>query len=409
MRFMPIGVVWSVFVNRVQKDPGAVAARSFGVVESHIGAGKQGDGGFAGRGKGEADAQGDRDGAFGDGKIAHGVFHSFGDSQGIVTRGLREDEEELVASIASEKIVGAKAGGDDFDNPPEGRIACRMARGVVDLLEMIDVDERDGELVAVAFGADKLEGKALVDAAAIECAGYVVVQRLGFDNRHEFAAEHQHEEDAHDADEEKVDDERWGLEVADQIVGRAVKQGGNGAARPEQSVSGHQDREEVQDGPLSSLAEEFDDDKALDEEKHQGDDDNAGSNPIVRSTEVRQQEDSDSNRSPGNSGRPRTAKEEQNPAIKQNKRREEEEVHDNDRDEVWDPASHKNQGESKKAGEEAESERSCAGQMTVHPPHAKECNGVYGRQQSLAREERSIVYPHSVIGSIGAGYRSRRD
>jgi len=45
--------------------------------------------------------------------------------------------------------------------------------------------------------------------------------------------------------------------------------------------------------------------------------------------------------------------------------------------------------------------------MAVHPPHAKECNGVYGRQQSLASEERSIVYPHSAMGSIGAG--SRRD
>jgi hypothetical protein len=38
-------------VDGGQKNPGAVAARSFGSVDSHIGPGKDGDGGFAWSGK----------------------------------------------------------------------------------------------------------------------------------------------------------------------------------------------------------------------------------------------------------------------------------------------------------------------------------------------------------------------
>jgi hypothetical protein len=103
------------------------------------------------------------------------VFHPFGDSQGIVAGGLRQDEEELVASEAPEEIIGAKAGGDDFDDLPESGVACGVTRGVVDLFEVIDVDECDGELVAVSFGANEFECEALVDTAPIECAGDVVV------------------------------------------------------------------------------------------------------------------------------------------------------------------------------------------------------------------------------------------
>jgi hypothetical protein len=47
------------------------------------------------------------------------MFHSFGDPPGIVAGGLRKHKEELVASVAPEEIVGAKTGGDDFDDLPE--------------------------------------------------------------------------------------------------------------------------------------------------------------------------------------------------------------------------------------------------------------------------------------------------
>jgi len=42
-----------------------------------------------------------------------------------------------------------------------------VTRGVVDLFEVIDIDECDGELVAVSFGANEFEREALVDTAPI--------------------------------------------------------------------------------------------------------------------------------------------------------------------------------------------------------------------------------------------------
>jgi hypothetical protein len=108
-------------------------------------------------------------------RLLTACFYPFGDSQGIIAGGLREDEEELVASEAPEEIIGAKAGGDDFDDLPERGVACGVTRGVVDLFEVIDVYECDGELVAVSFGANEFECEALVDTAPIECAGDVVV------------------------------------------------------------------------------------------------------------------------------------------------------------------------------------------------------------------------------------------
>jgi hypothetical protein len=71
---------------------------------------------------------------------------------GILARCLRKDKEKLVASLASEEIVGCEGGGNDLNDLLESDVAGRVASGVADLFEMIDVDERDGELVAVSFG-----------------------------------------------------------------------------------------------------------------------------------------------------------------------------------------------------------------------------------------------------------------
>jgi hypothetical protein len=105
-----------------------------GVVESHISAGKHGAGGFAEGGDGEADAERDREGKSGNDDTVYRLSYPIGDSQGILAGGLREDKEELVASVASEEVVGAKARGDDFNDLFEGGVACRVASGIVDFV-----------------------------------------------------------------------------------------------------------------------------------------------------------------------------------------------------------------------------------------------------------------------------------
>jgi hypothetical protein len=164
---------------------------------------------------------------------------------------------------------------------------------------------------------------------------------LCLDDRHEFAAEHQEKEEANDADEEKVDNERRSLEAArlHDIVRRAVQERDEGTACAKQRVSSHQDGEDVDDGPLTGLTEEFDGNETTGEEENERDDEDAGSYQVTNGAEVRQQNKRDRDRDPEKAGRSRTAKEEQDPAIEQDKRGEDEEVLYDNRDEVRDAAS----------------------------------------------------------------------
>ena len=156
---------------------------------------------------------------------------------------------------------------------------------------------------------------------------------------------------------------------------------------------------------LDRLTEEFEGDETTGEEENERDDEDAGSYPVTNGAEVRQQNKRDRDRDPEKAGRSRTAKEEQDPAIEQDKRGEDEEVLYDNRDEVRDAASHDRQDATEEAGEKAEREESRAGQMAVHPPHAQKGDGVHHGQQSLTGEERSIIHPrepHNLVRSTGA-------
>jgi hypothetical protein len=91
---------------------------------------------------------------------------------------------------------------------------------------------------------------------------------------------------------------------------------------------------------LTGLTEEFDGNETTGEEENERDDEDAGSYQVTNGAEVRQQNKRDSDRDPEKAGRPRTAKEEQDPAVEQDKRREDEEVLYDYRDEVRDAASY---------------------------------------------------------------------
>ncbi len=67
--------------------------------------------------------------------------------------GFGEKQEELVAAVAAEEVVGAETGGDGLGDGAEGLVAGSVAVGVVDGLEVVDVDEKGREGAAVAVGA----------------------------------------------------------------------------------------------------------------------------------------------------------------------------------------------------------------------------------------------------------------
>jgi hypothetical protein len=189
-----------------------------------------------------------------------------------------------------------------------------------------------------------------------------------------------------------------------------VQEGGEGTAWPKQRVSSHQDGEDVDDGPLTGLTEEFDGNETAGEEENERDDEDAGSYSVTNGAEVRQQNKRDSDRDPEKAGRTRTAKEEQDPVIEQDKRGEDEELLYDNRDEVRDPVSYDCQDATEEGGEKTESEESRPGQMPVHPPHTQKGDGVHRGQQSLTGEERSIIHPrepHNLVRNTGAGAKSK--
>ena len=189
------------------------------------------------------------------------------------------------------------------------------------------------------------------------------------------------------------------------IVRSAVQEGDERTACPKQRISSHQDGEDIDDGSLTGLTEEFDGNQPTGEKENERDDEDAWSYQVANGAEVRQQNKRDCDQDPEKAGGPRTAKEEQDPAIEQDKRGEDEKVLYDNRDEVRDIASYDRQDASQEAGEEAKSKVSGPGQMAVHPPHNQKGDGIHHSQQSLTGEERSIVHPrepHNLVRSTGA-------
>ena len=83
--------------------------------------------------------------------------------------------------------------------------------GVVDGFEVVEVDEGDGEPGA---GAREFGREFEFEAAAVEDAEKRVLLGFSFEERTDFAAEHEHQQGADEGDEESADDDGRSDEVA---------------------------------------------------------------------------------------------------------------------------------------------------------------------------------------------------
>ena len=157
-----------------------------------------------------------------------------------------EEQEELVSAEAAEVVVGAEAFGDGFDYSAEGGVSGCVALVVVDGLEVVYVDEGDGELLWAAADALELDGEFLLDAAAVEGAGEGVLEGLFLDLGEEAAVEHEQLEEAHDADEDDFDEEQGALKrvVRQEVGGGSVHYGEGGTVEAGDAIEGHEVAEE---------------------------------------------------------------------------------------------------------------------------------------------------------------------
>src|SRR5450756_496119 len=90
-----------------------------------------------------------------------------------------QGEGELLPAPSSDDVTGAQLGADGGDKVPQQYVAGDMAVGVVVGLEVVHVDQGDGERVAGAPGASQLAVNLLVPAATVCGPGEGVGACLG--------------------------------------------------------------------------------------------------------------------------------------------------------------------------------------------------------------------------------------
>jgi hypothetical protein len=61
----------------------------------------------------------------------------------LLKRGIRQRTNELIAAEAHDQVIGAQAGSERVGDRDQQRIAREVTLGVVDLLQTVDIDERD--------------------------------------------------------------------------------------------------------------------------------------------------------------------------------------------------------------------------------------------------------------------------
>ncbi len=88
------------------------------------------------------------------------MVDAVGDGERVLPGSLGEEQEELVAAEAADVVVGAESFGDGLDYAAESGVSSGMALAVVDGLEVVDIDEGDGELLRAAVDALELDGPA---------------------------------------------------------------------------------------------------------------------------------------------------------------------------------------------------------------------------------------------------------
>src|SRR6185437_3909648 len=84
---------------------------------------------------------------------------------------LGEDDEEFVAAAAEGEILLADAGADELADAAEEGVTGGVAEGVVEELEIVDVDHEEAEGRAILAAAVDELVEAFVEHAAVEQAG----------------------------------------------------------------------------------------------------------------------------------------------------------------------------------------------------------------------------------------------
>src|ERR1035437_6018603 len=111
-----------------------------------------------------------------------------GDHARIGRGGVRHDHDELLAAVAGGEVDAPDAVVERLREGGEHDVADRVALGVVDPLEVVEVDDEDGERGVETFGEGQLLAEAVDEEAVVVQPGEVVDACLALDHGDEAVA-----------------------------------------------------------------------------------------------------------------------------------------------------------------------------------------------------------------------------
>jgi len=88
-----------------------------------------------------------------------------------------QEQKELLAAVAAETIYVANIRGNRQRERAQDFIACRMTMAIVDVLEMIEIDDGDGERTARSVYPPDFLVEFFKNVTAVECARQLI--RIG--------------------------------------------------------------------------------------------------------------------------------------------------------------------------------------------------------------------------------------
>ena len=86
-------------------------------------------------------------------ELAHGAPHLLGDLPGLLERAVLEEHAELVAAQPRQHVAAPHPGAQEGGDLLEHLVARQVAAGVVDHLELVEVEIEEDVVAALAAGA----------------------------------------------------------------------------------------------------------------------------------------------------------------------------------------------------------------------------------------------------------------
>jgi hypothetical protein len=146
-------------------------------------------------GAGDAEACGDWLRHAGDGGVGDQGADLLGDDGGVFGAGVGEQDEEFLAAVAPGEVAVAHARGERAGDGGQDVVAGAVSVGVVDSLEVIEVEQDGGERAAASLRAAwatmrlsvsraaRLLGMPVSASVAARCSAIAIVRRLAMTAR----------------------------------------------------------------------------------------------------------------------------------------------------------------------------------------------------------------------------------